>query len=160
MKGFETLDISVLEARPHRWRFNLATGRTTEESLSERSMEFGMINGRYGGRRHRYSYNALAADGLFAFGGLVKHDIDSGAEETIAFDDGVYVSETVMAPRDGSQAEDDGYLVTFSSDIVNDCSHCLVFDAAALADGPVAKITLPERICSGTHSTWAPLNDL
>ena len=25
-KGFETLDMNVLQARHHRWRFNLATG--------------------------------------------------------------------------------------------------------------------------------------
>ncbi len=160
LKGFETLDVKVLEARPHRWRFNLATGQTTEEPLSERSMEFGMINGMHAGRRHRYSYNALGTDGLFAFEGLVKHDIDSGTEETVHFDEGVFVSETVMAPRDTSTAEDDGYLVTFSSDIINDRSQCLVFDAAALSDGPVVKITLPERICSGTHSTWAPASAL
>ncbi|MGH1488648.1 MAG: carotenoid oxygenase family protein [Acidimicrobiales bacterium] len=160
LKGFETLDIKVLEARPHRWRFNLVTGETKEESLSDRPMEFGMINGRHAGLRHRYSYNALNADGLFAFDGLVKHDIDAGTEETLMFDEGVFVSETVMAPRDGSTAEDDGYLVTFSSDLVNDRSDCLIFDAAALSDGPVARIKLPERICSGTHSTWAPLQDL
>jgi carotenoid cleavage dioxygenase len=160
LKGFETLDMNVLEARPHRWRFNLATGATTEESLSDRVMEFGMINGRHAGLRHRYSYNALSAEGIFAFDGLVKHDLDRGTEEVVRFDDGVFVSETVMAPRDGSTAEDDGYLVTFASDLVNDRSDCLVFDAAALSDGPVAKIRLPERICSGTHSTWAPLSDL
>ena len=160
LKGFETLDLNVLDIRPHRWRFNLKTGETTEEGLSDRISEFGMINGRHAGRRHRYSYNALATDGIFAFNGLVKHDIDTGDEETVHFPDGVFVSETIMAPRDGSTAEDDGYLVTFSSDMVNDTSECLILDAAAPSDGPVAKIRLPERICSGTHSTWAPLLDL
>jgi carotenoid cleavage dioxygenase len=160
LKGFETLDLKVLEARPHRWRFNLVTGETKEESLSERSMEFGMINGRHGGRRHRYSYNAIGADGLFAFNTLVKHDIDDGTEEMLHFGDHVFISETIMAPRENSSAEDDGYLVTFSSDMANDQSHCQVFDAAALNEGPVAKITLPERICSGTHATWAPLSSL
>ncbi|MGI9615097.1 MAG: carotenoid oxygenase family protein [Acidimicrobiales bacterium] len=160
LKGFETLDLNVLDIRPHRWRFNLKTGTTTEEGLSDRICEFGMINGRHAGRRHRYSYNALATDGIFAFNGLVKHDIDSGDEETVHFDDGVFISETIMAPRDGSAAEDDGYLVTFSSDMVNDISECLILDAAAPSDGPVARIRLPERIASGTHSTWAPLSDL
>ncbi len=160
LKGFETLDTNVLDVRAHRWRFDLITGRTTEEDLSERVSEFGMINGRHAGRRHRYSYNALGADGLFAFDGLLKHDIDTGREETVRFGDGVFVSETVMAPRDGSTAEDDGYLVTFSSDLVNDLSECLVLDAADPAADPVARIRLPERICSGTHSTWAPLADL
>lgn len=57
------------------------------------------------------------------------------------------------APRVGSRAEDDGYLVTFTTDMNADASYCLVFDAARLADGPVCN-QLPERICSGTHSTW------
>ena len=35
-----------------------------------------------------------------------------------------------------------------------DASYCLVFDAARLTDGPVCKLQLPERISSGTHSTW------
>ena len=69
------------------------------------------------------------------------------------------VLDAVVA-RVGSAGEDDGYLVTFTSDVVNDRSECLVFDAASPSDGPVARIRLPERICSGTHSTWAPSTDL
>jgi carotenoid cleavage dioxygenase len=119
-----------------------------------------MINGRHAGRRHRYSYNALGEPGLFAFRGLLKHDLDTGVEEVVELADGVFASETVMAPRDGSTAEDDGYLLTFSSDVVNDCSECLVLDAARPTDEPVARIRLPERIASGTHATWAPLAQL
>ena len=78
----------------------------------------------------------------------------------IEFDDGVFVSETIMAPRTGATAEDDGYLITFASDIVNDISDCYIVDAARVGDGPIAKIRLPERISSGTHSTWAPAADL
>ena len=155
-KGFESLDMNVLGARAHRWRFNLATGTTTEEQLSDTCCEFPMINGRHGGRRHRYSYNARCAEGIFAFSGLIKHDIDSGSEEVWSCPEGQFLSETVMAPREGSSAEDDGYLVTFMSDIANDRSAALIFDAANPADGPIADIELPERISSGTHSTWAP----
>ena len=61
-----------------------------------------------------------------------------------------------MAPRVGSTVEDDGYLVTLTIDMNADASYCLVFDAARVADGPVCKLRLPERISSGTHSTWAP----
>ena len=119
-----------------------------------------MVKGRHVGRRHRYTYNALCANGLFAFNGLIKHDLDTGVEEFVEVPEGVYVSETVMAPRDGSTAEDDGYLITFTSDIINDWLECRVFDAASPSDGPVARIRLPERIASGTHSTWAPTSDL
>jgi len=47
-----------------------------------------------------------------------------------------------------------------TTDMNADASYCLVFDAARLEDGPVCKLQLPERISSGTHSTWAPGSDL
>ncbi len=65
-----------------------------------------------------------------------------------------------MAPRVGVAAEDDGYLVTLTTDMNTDASYCVVFDAAQVADGPVCKLQPPERISSGTHSTWAPGDQL
>ena len=150
------LDLHTLDARPHRWRFDLATGACREEPLSDSVLEFGMINGRHGGRPYRYSYDALPAHGWFGFRGIVKHDVVAGTEITVELPEGTYASETVMAPRLGSTAEDDGYLVTFTLDVVNDRSECLVLDAADPAGEPVARIALPERISSGTHACWAP----
>lgn len=157
---FRFLDLHTMQARPHRWRFDLVTGETHEEPLSDRIMEFGMINGRYGGRPYRYSYNALPAKGWFGFEGIVKHDLETGREEVVELPPGVFASETVMAPRDGSRGEDDGYLVTFTIDMNRDRSECLVFDAAAPKDGPIARIALPERISCGTHACWASAADL
>ena len=151
---FRYLDLFSMQAKAHRWRFDLRTGRTREEHLSDRIQEFGMINGRYGGRRHRYSYNALPCEGWFGFRGIVKQDVESGAEEVFELPDGVFASETVMAPRVGSTSEDDGYLVTFTMDVGADRSECLVLDAARPSDGPIARIALPERMSSGTHAFW------
>ncbi|MCD6638803.1 MAG: carotenoid oxygenase family protein, partial [Nocardioides sp.] len=67
----------------------------------------------------------------------------------------VFGSEAAVAPRvGGTGAEDDGYLVTFTMDMNDDASYAVVFDAARLADGPVCRLRLPERISSGTHATW------
>ena len=98
-----------------------------------------MINGSRGGRRYRYSYNALPVDGWFGFRGVVKYDVETGTEETVELADGVFASETVMAPRDGSTAEDDGYLLTFTSDVNADRSECLILDASRPTAGPVAR---------------------
>ena len=157
---YRYLDLEQLQARPHRWRFNLVTGETREESLSDRIMEFGMINGTHGGRPYRYTYNVTGAPGWFLFDGLVKHDLHTGTEERYAFGDGVFGSETPFAPRLGATAEDDGYLVTFTTDMVRDCSECLVFDATDITAGPIARVRLPERISSGTHACWAPATAL
>ena len=86
----------------------------------------------------------------------IVRDLHTGTEEHYSFGDNVYGSETAMAPRVGSTAEDDGYLVTLTTDMNQDASFAVVFDAARVSDGPVCKLKLPERISSGTHSTWAP----
>ena len=143
-----------MQARLHRWRLNLVTGGVREEQLSEGISEFGMINPGYAGDEYRYTYAATGKPGWFLFDGLVKHDLQTGAEERFAFDDGVYGSETAMA-RGRSTGEDDGYLVRVTTDMNADASYCLIFDAARVNDGPVCKLALPERVSSGTHSTWA-----
>lgn len=153
---FKYLDVTAFEARPHRWRFNLATGECREEPRSDEFREFGMINGTHGGRRARWCYHAIPAEGWFGFTGLAKFDLETGEEQRYELPDGVFASETAMAPRLGSTAEDDGYLVTITMDVDADESHCCVFDATDPAAGPIARVRLPERISSGTHSYWAP----
>jgi carotenoid cleavage dioxygenase len=149
------LDLHQMKTRAHRWRLNLVTGETREEPLSERIMEFGSINGRHAGRGYRYVYSATGKPGSFLFDGLVKLDVETGAEQRHAFGDGVYGSESPFAPRIGSRAEDDGYVVSFVTDMNRDCSECFVFDARQIDAGPIARVRLPERISSGTHACWA-----
>lgn len=153
-KLFRFLALDRMEARLHRWRLNLVTGQVREGPLSESITEFGMINADYLTRDYRYVYAASGKPGWFLFDGLVKHDLRTGSEERFDFGDGVYGSETAMAPRVGGAGEDDGYLVTLTTDMNADASYCLVFDAARVSAGPVCKLALPERVSSGTHSTW------
>jgi carotenoid cleavage dioxygenase-like enzyme len=153
MSRFISLD--GMQTKLHRWRMNLVTGESSEEQLSDSVTEFGMINAGHATRAHRYTYAATGVPGKFLFNGLTKHDTTTGTEEHFAFPEGVFGSETAMAPRAHATAEDDGYLITLTSDVVNDVSECVVFDAARLADGPLCRIRLPERISSGTHATWA-----
>jgi carotenoid cleavage dioxygenase len=115
-----------------------------------------MINNAHAGQRYRYTYAVTGKPGWFLFDGLVKFDVQTGAVDEYRFPEGVFASETPMAARDGSTAEDDGYLVTFTTDMNANRSECLVFAAQDLAGGPIASVRLPERICSGTHSCWAP----
>jgi carotenoid cleavage dioxygenase len=127
--------------------------------LDDRILEFGMINNRRAGLPYRYTYTVSAKPGWFLFDGLHKFDVHTGAIDEYRFPEGVFASEAPFAPRAGAgadAAEDDGYVLTFSTDMNEDTSECLVFAAQDLAAGPVAKIRLPERISSGTHSCWAP----
>lgn len=159
-RAFRFLALDRMQSRLHRWRLNLVTGAVSEQPLSDTISEFGMINATRSGEPYRYSYAATGKPGWFLFDGLVRHDVRTGTEQHYRFAEGVYGSETAMAPRVGSRGEDDGYLVTLTTDMTADASYCLVFDAARLEDGPVCTIALPERISSGTHSTWVAGSEL
>jgi carotenoid cleavage dioxygenase len=139
----------------YEWRLNLRTGQVQEKRLDERPLEFGMINCRQWGRPYRYSYNMVAHPGSFLFDGVMRYDHTTGASQQHLFGEGRYGSESPMAPCFDAQEEDDGYVVSFVSDLQTDRSECLVLNARELDAGPVARIMLPHRISSGTHSCWA-----
>ena len=149
------LDLHTLRARLHRWRFNLKTGQTQEQHLCDETLEFGTINQLYAGRPYRYCYSALSEPGMFLFGGLVKTDLKTGTHITLKLAPGEYASEAPFAPRIGAKDEDDGYVITFTINETTGRSECLLIDAKKFADGPVCRILLPHKICSGTHATWA-----
>ena len=148
------LDQNELRPKLHRWRFNMKTGETREQRLDDRILEFGVINNQYAGLPYRYGYSAVSKPGWFLFTGLVKHDLKTGESWAIDFGEERYGSEPGFAPRVGAVDEDDGYLVTFVTDMLADRSECVVYNARKLADGPVCRIMLPGRISSGTHATW------
>jgi carotenoid cleavage dioxygenase len=148
------VDMGAMGARPHRWRLDLVTGKVSEERLFDIVCEFPSIDGRVGGRRHRYAYAMTAKPGWFLFDGMRRFDLETGAVQAYAWPDGVYGSEGPVARRIGATSEADGYVVTFVSDTVRDTSECQVFDARHIDVGPIARVRLPERICAGTHACW------
>lgn len=149
------LDQSLIKPKLHRWRFNLRTGKTTEQRLDNRDLEFGMFNQKYAGRKYRYAYSAIPKPGWFMFTGLVKHDLETGKSVSISLGPDRYGSESPFVPRINAKDEDDGYLVSFVTDMKANRSECILIDAKKFEQGPVCRIFLPHRISCGTHSTWA-----
>ena len=68
--------------------------------------------------------------------------------------EGYWFSEAPFAPRDNPQAEDDGYLIGFVWNGLQERSEVWVMDAQRIAEGPVARVILPQRVPHGFHSTW------
>ena len=149
------IDQHSFQSKLHRWRFNLKTGQVNEEHLDPRVLEFGSFNQQYAGRKTRYLYSTYSKPGWFLFSGLVKHDFESGESWQLDFGEERYGSEAPFAPRVNSKDEDDGYIVSFITDMKADRSECILIDAKDIEAGPVCRIILPHRICSGTHATWA-----
>lgn len=150
------LDQHKMGTRLHRWRFNLRTGTTTEQRLDDRILEFGMFNQRFATKPYRYAYSAVQVPGWFLFHGFVKHDLVSGQSWEIRLPEGQYASEAPFAPRIDARDEDDGYLVTFITNENTQGSELLLIDSKNFEAGPVCRLALPHKLCSGTHSCWVP----
>lgn len=155
MRMFRYLALDQMGTRLHRWRMNMVTGAVSEERLRDDVTEFGVVDQQRWGHKTRYVYACTGVEGWFLLNGLVKHDTLTGTDQRYRFAEGVYCSEPVFVARDGAAAEDDGYVMTITIDMNNDMSECLIFNATDLAEGPVARVRLPERVSSGTHATWA-----
>jgi carotenoid cleavage dioxygenase len=143
----------------YEWRFNLRTGLTKERIIDDiLNTEFPVINSRMQGVKTRYSWNVLMSRTDVPedprFSGLVRFDLETG--RTQAYSEGLnrWWSEAPFAPRDNARTEDDGYLVGFVWDGDEEKSKIYVMDAKDLSRGPVCKITVPDRVPNGFHSTW------
>ncbi len=150
-----------LDAQLWRYRFNLATGASTETPLDDVTTEFPMVDARLIGRRNRYAYvQSINSEVTMFFDGLVKYDLDTGASERYDYGRGRFGSESPFAPRPGQRAEDDGYLVSFVYDGTADRSELVILDAADISAGPVGRVVLPQRVPNGFHACWVPQEDL
>jgi len=158
MMGFLANDLFL--PRLHRWRFNLKTGKTTEQRLDDRTREFGVINSLYQGVDYRYIYSVSNTPGYFQFDGLSKNDLVTGEVQDYDFGEHRYGSEPAFAPRHNSKTEDDGYVVSIISDTKLDRSEFVMFDAKDITQGPICQVILPHRISSGVHATWARGDEL
>jgi len=150
-----------IQAALHEWRFDLRTGKTTERALDDRNTEFPTMDRRRLGRRSRYAYNVIiGSEPTVYFDGLVKYDTDTGRSERLVFGPGRRGSESPFAPRVGSSAEDDGYVLSLVHDEREDRSELWILDARDLARGPVARLRTPQRVPLGFHALWVPGSDL
>ena len=163
-KGLERmmafLDFHLLKPSLHCWRFNLKTGVTREEKIDDRVLEFGTINHAYATTRHRFTYSCIPTKGFFTFDGFTKQDLISGSFQSYKFKEDVFGSEISFAPKLNAIDEDDGYLVSITSDLNTNTSECVLFDAKNINSGPVCTMPLPHMVCAGTHSTWAQIDEL
>lgn len=151
--------LSALEIHAclYRWTMNLATGETSEGPLDDLYTEFPMIAPAAMTRRNRYSYHQRIPRQIPAtFDELVRYDLQTGARQRYAYGEGVFGSEAPFAPRPGGSAEDDGWILSFMTDVNDWRSACWVFRADDIEAGPVAKVKLPHRIPAGFHAAWIP----
>ena len=148
-----------IDAYVYEWRFNLRTGQTRERLIDDTiNTEFPTMNNARQGVPTRYSYNVLMKNRPLGaqFAGLAKYDCEDGSFTAFSGGDHLWYSESPFAPSDAQAGEDDGYVVSFVTDMREGRSEIQVFDARgrSLGDGPVARVLMPRRVPHGFHATW------
>ena len=104
--------------------------------------------------KNRYSYNSLFVQNEWLMAGVKRYDWHTHSDQRYEYGPGRFGSEVAVARRVGATAEDDGYVITFVTDLDADRSEALILRADDLEAGPVAQIILPERISVGVHGCW------
>jgi len=158
---------SDLEPRPApdqlsqlwRWRINPRGGGVREEPLDERNADLPSVHPSRLGKRARWAFaSRLRSDVRQPIAdALLKYDLHGPADPAIhSFGADRVGGEGLFVPRPGAEAEDDGWLLAFVHDEKEGASELLVLDARDLAEPPVARVQLPQRVPFGLHGVFSP----
>jgi 8'-apo-carotenoid 13,14-cleaving dioxygenase len=138
--------------RLERWELYPSQRRSSVTVIDASAQEFPRHAHSVGTQEYRYGYTAgIAPD---SYGATIKHDLQTGTRTSFEYGPGWGGGEPVFVAREGSTAEDDGWLVTFAH--AKDASEAsfVVLDAQDVARGPVAEVKLPQRVPYGFHGNW------
>ena len=139
-------------------RFDLRTGKVTEEQLDDREHDFPRIDDRRTGLANTFTWATMRRPGerpkTDGASNIVKYDVTTGDSSLHDFGPTVSTAEPVFVPADGGAAEDEGWLMTYLYDRATDRSSFAVLEAADVAAEPVAIVPLPQRVPHGFHGSW------
>lgn len=153
----------AMDARLWRYRMNVKTGETHEECLNdEHNVEFPGYNSAMTGRKTQWAYLVDHHPTTLRWTGIRKMNTDTGESCGAWSDDHdhCWYSEPWFAPADNAQSEDHGYVVTFCWNDKTCIQQLQIFDAQNVGQGPIARITLPQRIPAGFHACWMKPNQI
>ncbi len=122
------------------------------ESRAEEA-EFAKVAPAVVGRRHRYVYTLGAPENPkgWHFRTVVKRDLERSETESFDYGPGKIPEEHIFVPKPGGRGEDNGWLIGTVLDWKKGVSGLSVFDARAVAAGPVAQAWLPYPLPLGFH---------
>ena len=144
-------------ASPARFWIDLAAGKAGWEPMDDVEGDFNRINSAYDGVAVRYLYMSAFTDTsrhLGDFDTVVKYDDVAGTRSSWCAGPTGHVGESVFCADPDGSAEDDGWLLNIIHDSGTDISSLVVLDARDLDAGPVATVTMPQRVPFGFHANW------
>ena len=143
-------------ARPWRWTIEPDAGSARMDALSDIEAAFPRIDDRRAGSPFRFSTLCCRRPDATGDGwnGLARLDHRTGKHALFAFEPQDGLSEAVFVPHAPEGGEDEGWLLAVLWSARLGRSELLVFEAAGLEAGPIARVLLPRRIPFGLHGSW------
>ncbi len=144
----------------YRYTLDPVAKTATLEQLDDRNLDFPSIDPRLVGADYRYGYG-LCFD-TFDFGkgpmaaGMAKYDRQRDSLLVREFAPFITSSEPLFVPAAPDAAEDEGFLLSFQSDLRTQRGSLEIFDARDLRAPAVASVKLPWRVPIGIHGIWIP----
>ena len=152
------------DIRLERFIFEHGTGKVARTILSEMKQEFPRINEAYTGRPYRYVYTISFGEfddpSHVSSNTLLSHDVETGNSESYSFGENWVTGEVIFVAREGAQAENDGWLMSYVHALDGRPSKVVILDAQHMAEGPIATIHLPVRVPVGFHCNWVDYRKL
>ena len=138
-----------------KWELNIKSGQATSTKLDDRAVEFPRINPSLVGKFNQYAY-ALASSNTTEpdFKEIVKYDLKNDTSEVYEYGNGKFGAEPVFVAAEGTQSEDEGYLLSLVYNQETDNSDLIILNAKELNFGPLATVHLPQRVPFGFHGEW------
>lgn len=148
-------------AMPYRYTVDLASGMVSEGPLDDRPSEFPVVDRRLTGRANSTAWAVGVGGGLSTptSSTLVQYGADgsSSSGASFAFPGADIAGEPLFVADPDRPGEGGGWLLAAVFRSETNTSDLVVFDAQAIADGPVATVHLPDRVPFGFHASWTPL---
>ena len=149
LKQPKPVELSLVQTK-----VDLDTGSINHEILDKDGhIEFPRINDDYTGKPYRYIYCPKKID-CDHFNTLTKYDTQEHKMILHPFGHSIELGEAVFVAKPSAKTEDDGYLIAFAYNQLNDASELLILDAKGIDQDPLARIKMPRRIPNGLHGNW------
>jgi 8'-apo-carotenoid 13,14-cleaving dioxygenase len=141
-----------------RWTIDAVRRTVDREVIDPDSQEFPRPNEARIGKPYRYAYSMSLPDGFDAASPnqskLYKHDLETKTRQVHDFGANHIPGEFVFVPKAGASAEDDGWLMGYVVNVLEETSDLIILDAANFTAAPQAMIHIPHRIPPGFHGNW------
>jgi carotenoid cleavage dioxygenase len=149
----------------HRWTIDMNAAEPSAgfEQIDTFESEFPQCDPRRVGKDYRHGWYASCdgelksplAENENYYNVIGHYDHQAGAAERFSCGQSL-VSEPIFVPAGPGAAEGEGSVLAVVTSFETRTSSLYIFNALAVAAGPVAKVHLSHRVPAGFHGSWRP----